>query len=292
VSRIAYVNGRYEPHARAQVSIEDRGYQFADGIYEVIEIHDGALIDESLHLERLHRSLRELRIAAPMGETALGFVIREVIRRNRVADGIVYMQVSRGIAPRNHVFPDPAVRPSLVITARAVEPAKAQAKAEQGIKVITTRDMRWKRPDIKSISLLPNVLAKEDAKVRGAAEAWLVGDDGMITEGASSNAWIIDASGTLITHPVNSSILKGVTRTTLLGLIAEHGLSLEERSFSLEEAYAAREAFITGATTLVTPIVAIDDRPVGDGRPGPVAVKLRRAFHGAARRSSLSFEVN
>ncbi len=285
MSRIAYVNGRYLPQARASVGIEDRGYQFADGVYEVVEISAGDLIDEALHLDRLARSLAALRMDAPLTSPALGLVIREVVARNRVRDGMIYLQVTRGVASRDHVFPNPGVKPSLVVTARAIDPAAARAKAEKGIRVITTPDLRWKRPDIKSISLLPNVLAKQQAKDRGAAEAWLVGADGLITEGAASNAWIIDADGRVVTHPVDRAILKGVTRTTLLSLLANLGLTLDERPFSPAEAYAAREAFVTGATTLVMPVVAVDDRPIGQGIPGEIVTDLRRRFHDAAQHS-------
>ena len=291
MSRIAYVNGRYRPMSQAFVAIEDRGYQFADGIYEVIEVHEGALIDEELHLERLRRSLGEVAIAAPLREPALRLVLRETAARNRVRNGMIYLQVTRGVATRDHVFPDPPVRPSLVVTARSVDPAKAASKAAVGIKVITTPDIRWKRPDIKSISLLPNVLAKQAARARGAGEAWLIGEDGLVTEGSSSNAWIIDAERRVVTHRVDQSILKGVTRTTLVSLIASLGLVLEERSFSLEEAYGACEAFITGATTLVMPVVAIDDRPVADGRPGSITRELRQRFHAAARRSPCAGDI-
>ena len=283
MSRIAYVNGRYGPKAAAAVAIDDRGYQFADGIYEVIEISAGELIDEDGHVARLHRSLRELRIDAPLTEPALALVVRETVRRNRVRDGIVYIQVTRGVAPRDHIFPDPPVKPSIVVTAKSTDRARIDAKASAGIKVITTPDLRWKRPDIKSISLLPNVLAKQDARLRGAGEAWLTNADGLIHEGASSNAWIIDDDRKLITHPVNQSILNGITRTTLLRLIETLGLAMEERPFSVDEAHKAREAFITGATSIVTPVVAIDDQPVGDGHPGPIALDLRRRFHAAAR---------
>ncbi len=285
MSRIAYVNGRYVPQGSARVSIEDRGYQFADGVYEVMEVRGGGLVDEVAHLARLSRSLGELKMAAPLAEPALALVVREVVRRNGVRDGMVYLQVTRGVAPRDHPFPEPAPRPALVVTARAADPAKAAAKAAAGMKVITLPDLRWKRPDIKSISLLPNVLAKAEAKAHGAGEAWLYDEAGLIHEGAASNAWIVGVDGHLVTHPPDSSILKGVTRTTLLGLIAAMGLELEERGFTREEAWAAREAFTTGATTLVMPVVAIDDRPVGDGRPGPVAMELRRRFHEAARLS-------
>ena len=284
MSRIAYVNGRYRPHASAAVSIDDRGYQFADGVYEVVEVRHHALVDEEAHLARLRRSLFELRIAQPMAESALRLVLREVVRRNRVGDGMVYVQISRGVARRDHVFPEPHVRPALVVTARAVDPAKASAKAATGIRVVTMPDQRWKRPDIKSTSLLPNVLAKEAARARGAGEAWLLKPDGTVSEGAASNAWIVDGEGRVITHPADgSSILDGITRRTLIAAIREMGLTLEERAFSLGEAQDAREAFATGATSLVLPIVAIDELPVGDGRPGPIAAELRARFHAAAR---------
>jgi len=286
VGRIAYVNGRYVPQAQATVPIEDRGYQLGDGVYEVCEIRDGALIDEARHLARLDRSLRELDIAAPLVPGALTRVLREVLVRNKIRDGYLYVQVTRGVAPRDHAFPVPPVRPSLVVTAKAIDPAKGAAQAAKGIKVISLPDIRWKRPDIKTINLLPNVLARQAAKQRGAYEAWLIDDDGMVTEGAASNAWIVKADKTIITHQVDQSILRGVTRTTLLELIAAKGYRLEERRFSLDEAKAAAEAFITGATTLVMPVIAIDDAPVGDGKPGALATGLRAQFHNFARATS------
>ncbi|MDR3461684.1 MAG: D-amino-acid transaminase [Beijerinckiaceae bacterium] len=285
MSRIAYVNGRYTPLAQARVHIEDRGYQFADGVYEVVEVFQGALIDEQRHLDRLARSLRELRIAAPLGDGALRIVLREIIARNKLRDGFVYLQVTRGVARRDHFFPDPPPRPSLVVTARLNDPAKIEAKAAHGIGVTSMPDLRWKRPDIKTINLIANVLAKQAAKEQGSSEAWLIGDDGMITEGGSSNAWIITPDGTLVTHPVNNGILSGVTRATLMTLIGSLGLRVEERRFSLAEAHAAREAFVTSATSLVTPVVSIDGSPVGDGKPGPVASRLRERFHVIAPRT-------
>ena len=287
MSRIAYVNGRYLPHALAAVSIDDRGFLFADAVYEVIEVHAGALIDEEAHLTRLARSLRELAMAPPLGEAALRRIIREVVARNLVRDGMIYLQVGRGAAPRDHVFPDPPVRSGLVVTARSVDPAKGAAKAATGMRVIIVPDERWTRVDIKSTSLLPNVLAKQAAKARGASEAWLMGADGLIREGSSSNAWIVTAEGRVVTHPADRAILKGVTRTTLLGVLTAQGLTLEERAFTRDEAYAAREAFATGATTLVTAVVAIDDKLVGDGRPGPVVAALRSGFRDAAARSPM-----
>jgi D-alanine transaminase len=283
VGRIAYVNGRYVPQAQATVSIEDRGYQFGDGVYEVCEVRGGALIDEERHLARLERSLRELKMPAPLAPRALSRVLREVLARNKVRDGYVYAQVTRGVAPRDHAFPARAVRASLVVTAKAIDPAKGAQQAAKGIKVISLPDIRWKRPDIKTINLLPNVLARQAAKEQGAYEAWLIDDDGMVVEGAASNAWIVTHEKVIVTHQVDRSILQGVTRTTLLDLIAAKGYRLEERRFSLDEAKRAEEAFITGATTLVMPVIAIDDTPIGDGRPGPLATSLRAQFHNFAR---------
>jgi D-alanine transaminase len=285
LGRIAYVNGSYVPKSQAVVHIEDRGYQFGDGVYEVCEIHAGALIDEERHLTRLKRSLAELQIAPPLADGALQIVLREVIRRNRVRDGYVYLQVTRGVAPREHVFPPNSVRPSLVVTARATDPRKNAATAAAGIAVLTQLDIRWKRVDIKTIGLLPNVLARQAAKEKGAQEAWLVDEAGIVKEGAASNAWIIDQAGTIITRQIDNAILSGVTRNTLLDLIGREGLRLEERPFSLTEAKAAREAFVTGATSLVMPVVSIDGAPVGDGKPGPLAQRLRALFHDIARRS-------
>ena len=279
MSRIAYVNGRYLPRAQAAVSIEDRGYNFADGVYEVCEVRGGRLIDERRHIDRLKRSLAELRIAEPMSPAALGHVLRETVRRNRVHDGIVYMQVSRGIARRDHAFPPEGTKPSLMVTARSSDIAANEKIAAEGIAVITVPDERWARVDIKSISLLPNVLAKQAAREQGAREAWLVDKSGKITEGSSSNAWIINRDGKLLTRSLGRDILAGITRTVLLDVIKAHDLVLEERSFTVEEAYAAREAFVTSATQAVMPVVRINGRPVGNGAPGIVASALRRDYH-------------
>jgi D-alanine transaminase len=276
--RITYVNGRYLPHADATVHVEDRGYQFADGVYEVCEVRGGALIDESGHLDRLERSLDALKIAAPMSRGALRFVLREIVRRNHVRDGHVYLQVTRGVAARDHAFPKHGTRASLVVTARSHDRSQLQARAQAGIRVITLPDERWARPEIKSISLLPNVLAKQAAKEGGAQEAWLVDRDGFVTEGAASNAWIVGPDGTIVTRQVDRSILRGVTRTSLLDVIARLGHRLQERPFTVAEAHGAAEAFITGATALVTPVIAIDNRPVSNGVVGPVVLKLRDEF--------------
>jgi len=288
VSKIAYVNGSYVPHRHAMVHIEDRGYQFSDGVYEVCEIFHGALIDEKRHFDRLSFSLRELQIAEPLRPGALAIVMREVIARNKIKDGFVYLQVTRGVAPRDHIFPSASVRPSLIVTARSVDPRKGEAMAKKGINIVTLPDLRWKRVDIKSISLLPNVLARQYAREQGAYEAWLVDADGMITEGAASNAWILNTSGKIITRQADGSILRGITRATLIDIIRVLGLPLEERRFDLTEALRAREAFVTGATTLVMPVVRINDQLIGDGCPGKVTLKLRAMFHDAAAQSSVS----
>jgi D-alanine transaminase len=279
MSRVAYVNGRYLPLHAAAINIEDRGYQFADGVYEVCEVRGGRLVDERRHMERLQRSLVELRIRMPMPLSALGVVLRETVRRNRVQDGIVYLQVTRGVARRDHAFPEPAPRPSVVVTARELDFAQNERTAADGIAVVTVPDNRWDRVDIKSISLLPNVLAKQTAREQGAREAWFVTGEGIVTEGSSTNAWIVSSGGRVVTRPADHGILRGITRTVLLDVIKAHGLTLDERPFTLAEAHAAREAFVTSASQIVMPVVRIDGQPVGDGRPGPIASALRRDFH-------------
>ena len=279
MSRIAYVNGRYLPQSEAKVAIEDRGYQFADGVYEVCEVRGGRLIDERRHMARLDRSLNELRIARPMSGAALAIVLRETIRRNRVRDGIVYLQVTRGVARRDFPFPSADTRPSLVVTARNNDLERLEQIAAEGIAVVTVPDIRWQRVDIKSVALLPNVLAKQSARDQGAREAWLTDAQGRITEGASSNAWIVSREGKLITHPLGRDILPGVTRSVVVDVIKAQGLAFEERAFTLEEAYAAREAFITSASQIVLPVVSINGRPVGNGAPGLIATGLRRDYH-------------
>ena len=279
MSRIAYVNGRYVPHREACVHVEDRGYQFADGVYEVCEVRAGRLVDQRRHMERLLRSLGELRIDMPMTPTAFGIVLRETVQRNRVHDGIVYIQVTRGVARRDHAFPAAGTRPSMVVTARGHDTAANERIAGEGIAVITVPENRWPRVDIKSVSLLPNVLAKQAARDAGAKEAWYVDDDSTVIEGSSSNAWIVTADRKVVTRPLSNAILRGITRTVLLDVLADHGLELEERPFTVEEAYAAREAFVTSATQIVMPVVRIDGRPIGNGAPGLMAEALRSDFH-------------
>ena len=278
MGRIAYVNGRYARHADAAVHIEDRGFQFADAIYEVWALVDGAFTDDEGHFARLKRSLSELEIPEPMSEAALRIVMRETVRRNGVRDGLVYLQISRGQARRDHPFPDPAPHPTVVVTVKAIDPIVMSAKAEKGGAVITLPDQRWGRCDIKTVGLLPNAMAKTAARRAGAIEAWLVDKDGLVTEGSSTNAWIVDANGVLRTRDTGANILRGVTRANLITLAAELQLKLEERPFTVAEAQAAREAFFTAASAFVTPVTSIDGKPVGDGRPGPVALRLRRLY--------------
>jgi D-alanine transaminase len=276
MSRIAYVNGRYVPHRAASVHIEDRGYQFSDGIYEVVAVSGGAFVDLEPHLERLERSLRELRIAPPMTRAALVVVMEEVIRRNDVRDGIVYVQMTRGVAPRDHAFPA-ACHTQVVMTAKRTKPHPRRFE-EDGVKVVTVPDIRWERCDIKSVSLLPNVLAKQQAREAGAFEALMVADDGTITEGSSTNAWIVTGDGEVVTRPASHAILDGITRRTVLEIIREEGLVLVERPFTLAEAKAAREVFVTSTTSFVMPVTQIDDAVVANGKPGSVSRKLRERY--------------
>lgn len=287
MSRIAYVNGSYVSHRCACVHVEDRGFQFADAVYEVCEISGGCIIDMTRHLNRLERSLGELRISAPMERKALIVVICEIVRRNRVRNGLVYLQVTRGVAPRDHVFPRPGTRPGLVLTAKHTNAEAITRKAANGVKVITVPDNRWDRVDIKSTSLLPNVLARQTAKEAGAQEAWFVDRDGNVTEGGATNAWIVTAAGKLVTRPADHGILRGITRTTALDAAAKLGLAVEERAFSVEEAKNAREAFITSATSVVIPVVEIDGEAVANGHPGTITHDLRSAFFDCAERYSV-----
>jgi len=287
MGRIAYVNGRYQRHADAAVHIEDRGYQLADAVYEVWSVFDGKLADAEGHFARLARSLGELRIPEPMSRGALTIVLREVLRRNHVREGLIYLQVSRGVAPRDHAFPEGGLSPSVVITAKSLDRAASEAKAAKGIAVITTPENRWGRCDIKTVGLLPNVLARQAARERGAGEALFVDEMGLITEGASANAWILDGDGVLRTRDTQANILRGVTRRTLLDVIAEAGLKVEERPFTPEEMAEAKEAFITGAGSLVLPVIAIDGKPIGGGAPGPVAKRLRSLYIERAKQTAI-----
>lgn len=279
MSRIAYVNGQYRDMRDASVNIEDRGYQFSDGVYEVCEIRGGKVVDMPRHLTRLQRSLHELRIDMPMPLAALEIVIHETVRRNRVTYGIVYLQVTRGVSRRDHAFPVNPVKPALVVTARGLSFQKNQDTAAKGIGVITTPENRWPRVDIKSVSLLPNVLAKQQARENNAYEAWFVDGDGHVTEGSSSNAWIVTKDGKVVTRSADSGILAGITRAVLTEVLASLQIKLEERPFTPAEAYEAAEAFVTASSQIVMPVVRIDGRSIGNGKPGTISMRLREEFH-------------
>jgi D-alanine transaminase len=276
MSRIAYVNGRYVPHKDARVHIDDRGYQFGDGIYEVCAVRGGAMVDSVPHLDRLERSLREMAMAMPMSRAALESVMRETIRRNLVREGIVYLQLTRGVAPRDHAFPTNP-KTQVVVTARNAKP-HAAAMLEDGVKAVVQPDIRWGRCDIKTISLLPNCMAKQAARIAGAYEAILVDEAGVVTEGSSSNAWIVTPDGTLVTRPPSNEILNGITRLEILKIARALGLAFEERAFTLEEMRRAREAFVSSASSYAMPITQLDDAPIANGKPGTLSLKLREAY--------------
>lgn len=287
MSRIAYVNGRYQRHADAAVHIEDRGFQFADGVYEVCEIRHGMIVDLTRHLDRLDRSLSELAMRPPMSRPALTAVIREVARRNRVRNGLFYLQVTRGVAKRDHVYPKAGTPLSVVITAKPTDPAVIARKNEVGLKAITLADNRWDRVDIKTVGLLPNAMARQMAKEAGAQEAIYVDADDMVTEGAATNVWIVDKDGNLVTRPAEHGILRGITRTGLLDVTAKLGIAVTERRFSRAEMLAAREVFITAATSICFPIVEIDGQTIANGHPGAMAERIRSAFFDVAEKTPI-----
>lgn len=286
MGRIAYVNGRYTPLAEAAVHVEDRGFQFADAVYEVWAVMDGRLSDHAGHMGRLERSLRELSIRPPMSLRALDRVLRETLRRNRIRDGLIYLQITRGVARRDHPWPDPEVAPTVVITAKPLDYTAIEAKARQGVSVITAPDIRWGRCDIKTVGLLPNTLAKQAAKAVGAGECWLVDSAGYVTEGSSTNAWIVDGEGRLRTRDTSANILRGITRQTLIALAQELQMEVVEAPFTVEEAKGAREAFFTAASAFLTPVISVDGHPIGEGAPGPVTLRLRDLYIAAARRGA------
>ena len=279
--RLAYVNGRYLPHTQARVHGEDRGYQFADGVYEVVTIIDGRFADLDGHMVRLGRSLGELSIGWPVSRPVLEMIIRELVRRNGVDNGLVYLQVTRGVAPRDFKFPEPKVKPALVVTTRKVARFATPAQLENGVGVLTIPDIRWLRRDIKTVGLLAQALGKQKAAEAGCYEAWMVDADGLVTEGCSANAWIVTPDGTLVTRQPDHMILNGITRLSLLRLAGELGLAVEIRPFTVAEAYGAREAFVSSATTFALPVTRIDGRAIGDGKPGPISLRLRAAYFAA-----------
>ena len=273
MSRIAYVNGAYLYQESASVHIEDRGYQFSDGAYEVFALRAGKMIDFDAHLERLKHSLSELRIPMPMSHESLIQVLYEIIRRNRSHNGLVYLQVTRGKAPRNHVFSD-NLRPILVIIVYPLKQDYVEKVQNEGIHVITVPDERWYRCDIKSISLLPNILARQLAQDVGAQEAWQVDSRGFVTEGAGTNAWIIDQHGVLRTRSPDHAILNGITRQILIKLIKREGIVFQEKAFTPQEAYEAREAFSTASTLTILPVILIDNQTIASGQVGKVTSQL------------------
>jgi D-alanine transaminase len=274
MSRIVYVNGEYLPEAEGKISIFDRGFLFADGVYEVTPIVNGKVVDYDAHAERLDRSLNELRIAWPCSKDELRTMHVELIKRNMLNEGLIYLQVTRGVADRMFNFPKNITSTLIAFTMPMVLVDNDNART--GVKVITTPDIRWLRRDIKSVMLLAPVLGKQEAYEKGANEAWMV-EDGHVTEGTSSNAYIV-VGQKVITRPLSNRILAGCTRRALKRLSAEHNIEIEERLFTVEEAYAADEAFLTSASQFVMPITEIDGHRVGGGQPGPVTRKLRELF--------------
>jgi len=276
--RIAYVNGRYLPFAQAGVHIEDRALQLGDGIYEVANVIGGRMLDEEPHLDRMERSLHELGISMPMSRGALKLVMREMIAKNRIANGFLYIQVTRGAVRRDHVPPVDGPRPTLIMTMRTQDMAGLSQRLEKGIAVSTQPDIRWGRRDIKTVQLLPNLLAKQAARKAGAFEAWLVDNDGYVTEGSSTNAWIVDKDGTVITRDLSTAILPGVTRRIILEAMADAQLKVVERKFTVAEALAAREAFLSSATGAAVPVVVIDGQTIGNGAPGALTRRIRELY--------------
>ncbi len=286
MARVAYVNGRYTPLADARVDVEDRGFQFADGVYEYWSVLGGRLSDAEGHLDRLQRSLSELRIRQPMSRAALVRVLHETVRRNRVRDGSIYLQITRGAARRDHPFPRPDTRPTVVAIARPADFDALDAKAQQGVAVLTQPDIRWARCDIKTIGLLPNILAKQAAREAGAMEAWLVDSDGYVSEGSSTNAWIVDAEGRLRTRDTGANILRGITRHALIDLARELQMKVIEEPFTVQDAKIAKEAFFTAASAFITPVTSIDGVLIGDGAPGPISMRLRTLYFERARKDA------
>ena len=285
--RIAYVNGRYLRHTDAAVHVEDRGFQFADGVYEVCEVRHGFIVDLPRHLNRLERSLGELAMDMPMSRSALTQVIREVLRRNHVKNGLYYLQVTRGAARRDHVFPAPGTPMTVVVTAKSTDPSVVAKKNANGISAITVPDNRWDRVDIKSVGLLPNCMARQQAKEAGAQEAIYVDADGTVKEGAATNVWIVDDSGTLVTRPADHGILRGITRTTLMDIAAKLDMPVREANFTVDEMLKAREVFITAATSICFPVVSIDGKTIANGHPGSVSQKIREAFFDIAEKTAI-----
>ena len=275
MSRIVYVNGAYVPEEEAKVSVFDRAFLFGDGVYEVTAVLDQKLVDFQPHLARLDRSLKEIALTAPLSHEELRRLHKELVARNNVTEGIVYLEITRGAAERDFAYPEDA-RPTVVAFTQS-RPLIENPYATTGVKVITIPDLRWKRRDIKSTAMLAQAMGKQEAKLKGAYEAWMV-EDGWVMEGTSSSAFILDAQGVVRTQPLGHHILPGVTRRAVLRLAALEGISLEERPFTVAEALTAREAFMTAASAFVLPIVEIDGVPIGDGKPGGIVRTFRSLY--------------
>jgi D-alanine transaminase len=285
LDRIAYVNGSFVPLADAKISILDRGFLFADGIYEVAAVLDGKLIDNASHLARLEHSVGEIALALPETLARIQEIQKELITRNRLVNGMVYLEVTRGAdSGRDFVFPK-GVKPTLVMFTSVKDIIDAPS-AKSGIAVITVPDIRWARRDVKSVGLLAQVLAKQAAAEAGASEAWMI-EDGKVTEGGSSSAFILTPDDVLVTRQNSPAILPGCTRKAVVALAEEHQLRVEERPFTVQEALAAKEAFITSASLFVQPVVTIDGKSVGNGKPGPMATRLREIYIDFARATAV-----
>jgi D-alanine transaminase len=274
MTRIIYLNGEFVAEQEARISVFDRGFLFGDGVYEVIPVVAGKLVDEAYGVERLRRSLAEVEIAWPCSESEYCAVLRELVARNNLVEGSIYLQMTRGVAERDFAYPSNIKTTFMAYTAE--RKLLDNPLAHSGVAVVSVPDLRWKRRDIKSLNLLAQCMAKQQATVQGAFEAWML-EDGMVTEGSSSSAFIVKDGG-IITRALSTSILPGIRRRVILQLAEENGLQLEQRAFSLHEAMQADEAFLSSATTLVLPVVTIDGKPVGSGSPGPVAMRLRELY--------------
>jgi D-alanine transaminase len=283
MGRIVYVNGEYLAEDQAKVSVFDRGFLFAAGVYEVSSVLRGRLVDNPGHLARLHRSLGELDMAAPASDAEIESIQQTLIERNGIDEGLVYLQVTRGVADRDFAYPQ-GVSPTLVLFTQA-KPLIDSPKAASGIAIVGVDDIRWRRRDIKTVGLLAPCMAKMQAIAAGADDAWMV-EDGYVTEGSSNNAFIVDAAGTVITRQLGNEILAGITRKAVIRLAEEQRVRIDERPFTIDEARQAKEAFITSATTFVTPVVSIDGSPIADGRPGPLTRRLREFYIEAALRGA------
>ena len=276
MSRIVFINGEYRDYSNAMTHVEDRGYQFADGVYEVFSVKDGKLIDYSGHMSRLTRSLNEIKIKYPINIRSILFHMRNIIKKNLIEDGLIYLQITRGVSKRDFKFPKNS-ESTITIIGNNIAIDEYDNIFEKGISVVTTRDLRWKRVDIKSLNLLAPVLAKQFAYEQKAQEAWLIDDDGFITEGSSSNAWVLIGK-TLYTRPVSPSILNGITRKTLMKGLKKYGYSFKERKFNLHDIKKSKEAYITSATQYVMPVVKINNKKIGDGKVGKFAKIFKEIY--------------